>query len=307
MATRKAIKACLDATADAIPGVMPGSADLTGNTGHVPGRGHRPVGRASRAAADPLRHPRARDGRHHERHGRPPRGPARRGHVLRVQRLHARRGAPRRALRRARHLLVDPRLDRARPGRPHPPARRAAGRHAGHARPAGDPSGRRQRDGPGLADRRRRRRPDRPHPVPPGSAGPGRDGLAGRPRRVPGRLRPGRPRGRRQRPRSSSSAPAARSSYVWPLPTSWPTDGCRPGWSPSPPGTCSPASPTPTGARCCRAASPGWPSRRPARSDGSATPTPRWVSTTSAPRHPGRSPWRSSASPPTTLPPRPPP
>jgi len=33
MATRKAIKACLDATGDSIPGVMPGSADLTGNTG----------------------------------------------------------------------------------------------------------------------------------------------------------------------------------------------------------------------------------------------------------------------------------
>ena len=33
MATRKAIKACLDATGAFIPGVMPGSADLTGNTG----------------------------------------------------------------------------------------------------------------------------------------------------------------------------------------------------------------------------------------------------------------------------------
>ena len=33
MATRKAVNACLDATGDAIPGVMPGSADLTGNTG----------------------------------------------------------------------------------------------------------------------------------------------------------------------------------------------------------------------------------------------------------------------------------
>ena len=33
MATRKAIKACLDATAPSIPGVMPGAADLTGNTG----------------------------------------------------------------------------------------------------------------------------------------------------------------------------------------------------------------------------------------------------------------------------------
>jgi transketolase len=33
MATRKAIKACLDATGGDIPGVIPGSADLTGNTG----------------------------------------------------------------------------------------------------------------------------------------------------------------------------------------------------------------------------------------------------------------------------------
>jgi transketolase len=33
MATRKAIKACLDATAPYIPGVIPGAADLTGNTG----------------------------------------------------------------------------------------------------------------------------------------------------------------------------------------------------------------------------------------------------------------------------------
>jgi transketolase len=33
MATRKAIKACLDATGGQIPGLMPGAADLTGNTG----------------------------------------------------------------------------------------------------------------------------------------------------------------------------------------------------------------------------------------------------------------------------------
>jgi transketolase len=33
MATRKAIKACLDATGGQIPGLIPGSADLTGNTG----------------------------------------------------------------------------------------------------------------------------------------------------------------------------------------------------------------------------------------------------------------------------------
>ena len=33
MATRKAVKACLDATGKAIPGLIPGAADLTGNTG----------------------------------------------------------------------------------------------------------------------------------------------------------------------------------------------------------------------------------------------------------------------------------
>jgi transketolase len=33
MATRKAIKACIDATADTVPGLVVGSADLTGNTG----------------------------------------------------------------------------------------------------------------------------------------------------------------------------------------------------------------------------------------------------------------------------------
>ncbi len=33
LATRQAIKACLDATGDVLPGVIPGSADLTGNTG----------------------------------------------------------------------------------------------------------------------------------------------------------------------------------------------------------------------------------------------------------------------------------
>ena len=33
LATRRAVKACLDATGEVIPGLMPGSADLTGNTG----------------------------------------------------------------------------------------------------------------------------------------------------------------------------------------------------------------------------------------------------------------------------------
>ncbi|MBF6556414.1 MAG: transketolase [Acidimicrobiales bacterium] len=47
MATRKAIKACLDATGDSIPGVFPGSADLTGNTGMAM------AGAVAQSAAEP--------------------------------------------------------------------------------------------------------------------------------------------------------------------------------------------------------------------------------------------------------------
>jgi transketolase len=47
MATRRAVKACLDATGEAIPGVMPGSADLTGNTGMAM------AGATAQSAADP--------------------------------------------------------------------------------------------------------------------------------------------------------------------------------------------------------------------------------------------------------------
>jgi len=47
MATRKAIKACIDATADQLPGLIPGSADLTGNTGMAL------QGATAQSAADP--------------------------------------------------------------------------------------------------------------------------------------------------------------------------------------------------------------------------------------------------------------
>ena len=63
MATRQAIKACHRRHRRAIPGLMPGSADLTGNTGMAM------VGATAQSAADPggsldpLRDPRARDGR----------------------------------------------------------------------------------------------------------------------------------------------------------------------------------------------------------------------------------------------------
>ena len=50
-----------------------------------------------------------------------------------------------------RRLRLDARLDRARRGRPHPPAHRAPGRAAGHPGPLDDPSRRRQRDRARLA------------------------------------------------------------------------------------------------------------------------------------------------------------
>ena len=55
----------------------------------------------------------------------------------------------------ASRLRLQPRLGRRRRGRPHAPARRAAGRAPGHPRPPGHPAGRRQRDRRGLAGRRR--------------------------------------------------------------------------------------------------------------------------------------------------------
>jgi transketolase len=47
IATRRAIKACLDATQDGLPGLVPGSADLTGNTGMAL------AGATAQAAGDP--------------------------------------------------------------------------------------------------------------------------------------------------------------------------------------------------------------------------------------------------------------
>ncbi len=72
-----------------------------------------------------LRHPRARDGRHGQRHGLPRRPAPVRVDVLRVLRLHAAGGAAGRAQQAAGDLRVDPRLDRPGRGRPDPPAGRA--------------------------------------------------------------------------------------------------------------------------------------------------------------------------------------
>ena len=69
LATRHAVNQCIDATVGRIPGLVAGSADLTGNNG-VKVKGARdPVAEHPRRDPGPLRHPRARHGRRHERHG----------------------------------------------------------------------------------------------------------------------------------------------------------------------------------------------------------------------------------------------
>ena len=98
---------------------------------------------------------------------------------------------------------LHPRLDRARRGRPDPPADRAARLAAGDAAPRRDPPRRRQRGRRGLAAR------DRPHPQP-GRAGPHPPDRAGlRPLQV--RLRRGgaarRLRARRRRGRRPGADP----------------------------------------------------------------------------------------------------
>ena len=62
-------------------------------------------------------------------------------------------------MKAAGHLRVDARLDRARRGRPDPPAGRAPGRAAGDPRPGRGPAGRRERDRGRLAHGPRAHRP----------------------------------------------------------------------------------------------------------------------------------------------------
>ena len=144
------------------PALMAGGADLTGNTGtELKGDGSSVAGEAGRSP-DPLRHPRARHGRHPERAWRPRRRAPGRRHVLRVQRLHAPRGPAGGAVARRTsssswtHDSVG--LGR---GRAHTPADRAPRVVARDAAAARDPPGRRQRDGAGVAHRDRLRRPHR--------------------------------------------------------------------------------------------------------------------------------------------------
>ena len=111
---------------------------------------------ADEAGPEPaVRRPRARDGRDRQRHRVPRRVHPVRRHVPDVQRLHARLRPAGRAGRAPRHLRLDPRLGRARRGRPDPPAGRALRRAAGDPEPVVRPAGRRQRDVGGVGARGR--------------------------------------------------------------------------------------------------------------------------------------------------------
>ncbi len=143
VSTRAASGKVLSALGPVIPELWGGSADLAESnlttiegsasfiptehsTARVDGQPLRP-----RAA---LRHPRARDGRDHQRH-RAARQHARvRRHVPDLQRLHASRGAARRTHAGAVDLRLDPRLCRARRRRPDAPADRAAQRRCAPSR-----------------------------------------------------------------------------------------------------------------------------------------------------------------------------
>ena len=208
------------------------------------------------------------------------------GHLLHLQRLHAPGGPPGRHVAGPCHLLVDPRLDRARRGRPHPRAHRAPGVAAGHAGPGGGPAGRRQRVRAGLAVRGRRRRADRDDPQPPVDPGAGRDGRTGRRRTAPRRLRAadrGRPPrlvlvGTGSEVHLCLGAAEALGS----------ARAARCGWCRCRAGSGSRTRTTTTAPRCCRPACRPSRSRRPRRSAGTATPTPAWPSTPSARRAPSQ-------------------
>ena len=176
LATRHAINQCLDASSARLPGLIAGSADLTGNNGvkvkgaqameaNTPGgiQVHYGIREHGMGAAS-------------ERHGPTRRDTPGRRDLLRVLRLHAPSRAPRRADGLACRVLLVPRLRRPGPGRADPPTDRAPRLAPGHARPRPHPARRRQRDRAGLEVGGRGRGPGRAVADPPGCPRPGGDG-----------------------------------------------------------------------------------------------------------------------------------
>ncbi len=196
MATRKAIKACLDATGDLIPGVIPGSADLTGNTGMAMADA---VAQSAEEPGGDLIHFGIRE---HGMAGVMTGMAAHRGVVPVGGTFFVfsdyMRGAVRVAALSDVHVIYSWTHDSVglgQDGPTHQPIEQLAAVRAMPdlrvIRPADA-----NETAQAWRHRRRQRRPDGPHPQSPGDPGAGRDGGAGRERRAPGRLRaPGR-RGR---------------------------------------------------------------------------------------------------------------
>ena len=146
VATRNASQDAIQALAGAVPELFGGAADLSeSNLTDV--KGAADFTRRRGRPEPPLRRPRARDGRDRQRDRLPRRVHPVRRHVPHLQRLHARLGPARGAVRPPRHLRLDPRLGRARRGRPDPPAGRALRRAPGDPEPVVRPTRRRERDG----------------------------------------------------------------------------------------------------------------------------------------------------------------
>ena len=229
LATRRALNQCLNATAAGLPGLVAGSADLTGNNGVL-------VKDAALQSREDQGGVQLHYGIREFGMAAAMNGMAAHGGVLPLGgtffcllRLHAPRRPPGCAQPGARRLFLDARFHRTRRGRTDAPADRAAGLAAGHARHPHRAAGRRQRDGDRLEAGHRGGRPRWPRPDPPGRARPRRyrgEGGRGRP---PWRVRACR--FRRGTRGGAAWARAAKSSTAWARPRSWPARAWRPGSS----------------------------------------------------------------------------
>ena len=179
LATRHAINQCIDATAAKLPGLLAGSADLTGNNG-VKVKG---AERQSRETPGGIQ---VHFGIREHGMGSSMNGMAQHGGVLPVGGTFFcfsdyMRPSVRLAALTGTHVIYSWTHDSiglGQDGPTHQPVEHLASLRAMPG-PQHRPSGRRQRDGAGLAPRRRGGRAGRPGPDPPERPGPGRGGRAG--------------------------------------------------------------------------------------------------------------------------------
>ena len=163
IATRVASESALEPLAAAVPEMIGGSADLTGSNNTTRQRHDGAVCRRLFRPLHPLRHPRARHGRGHERHGAARRHHPLLRHVPGVLRLLPAGDPAGRADGRARHPRDDARFHRARRRRSDAPAGRASGGVARDPKPPGVPAVRRGRNRRVLAARAGGARPSERH------------------------------------------------------------------------------------------------------------------------------------------------